>query len=155
MNRAVVLVLACLSLVVIGDRALADEFVDELPVKVESDLAISGKSLCDVSAAPGTRIKKSGEGVAIVALKDGGKYTVSMDGPGTLYLIGMDDYSSVEVISKIGDGELVWVPPKNPEVRVGPTLKGKTDGNGTIRSGTDTEVSDRRAKAARSTTPGA
>ena len=56
-----------------------------------------------MSAAPGTSIKKRGEGVAIVALKDGGKYSVSMDGPGTLYRVGTDDCSSVEVISKTGD----------------------------------------------------
>jgi hypothetical protein len=110
------------------------------------DLVLDGKGLNDVSAAPGTSIKKSGEGVAIVALKDGGKYTVSMDGPGTMYLIGTDDYSSVEVISKTGDGDLVWVPPMNPHAaRIGPTVKGKIEGDGKIRSGTQKEISDLRS----------
>src|SRR5262245_23772406 len=101
MTRAVMVLVAvaCLGLTAFGGVAPAE------------DLVIDGKGLNDVSAAPGTSIKKSGEGVAIVALKDGGKYIVSMDGPGTMYLVGMDDYSSVEVISKTGDGDLVWVPP--------------------------------------------
>jgi len=112
-----------------------------------ADLVLSGPGLTDVSAAPGTSIKKSGEGVAIVALKDDGKYTVSMDGPGTLYLVGTDDYSSVEVISKTGDGDLVWVPPMNPKAaRVGPTVKGKIEGKGKVRSGTQKEVNDLRSK---------
>jgi hypothetical protein len=111
------------------------------------DLVLDGKGFNDVSAAPGTSIKKSGEGVVIVALKDGGKYTVSMDGPGTMYLIGMDDYSSVEVISKTGDGDLVWVPPMNPRAaRIGPTVKGRIDGKGKVRSGTQKEVNDLRSK---------
>jgi hypothetical protein len=111
------------------------------------DLVLDGKRLNDVSAAPGTSIKKSGEGVAIVTVKDDGKYTVSMDGPGTMYLIGTDDYSSVEVISKAGDGDLVWVPPMNPHAaRVGPTVKGKIDGKGKVRMGTQKEVNDLRSK---------
>jgi hypothetical protein len=137
MTRSVMVLLAvaCLGLTAPGGRALAD------------DLVISGKGLNDVSAAPGTSIKKSGEGVAIVALKDDGKYIVSMDGPGTMYLVGTDDYSSVEVISKTGDGDLVWVPPTNPRAaRVGPTVKGKIDGRGKIRSGTQKEVNDLCAK---------
>ena len=126
---------ACLGLTAFGGRALAE------------DLVLDGKGFNDVSAAPGTHIKKSGEGVVIVALKDGGKYTVSMDGPGTLYLIGLDDYSSVEVIAKTGDGDLVWVPPMSPRAtRAGPTVKGKIDGNGKIRSGTQKEISDLRSK---------
>src|SRR5262245_40794877 len=118
------------------------------------DLVLDGKGLKDVSAAPGTHIKKGGEGVAIVAVKDDGKYTVSMDGPGTLYLVGTDDYSSVEVISKTGDSDLVWVPPANPHAaRIGPTLKGKTDGKGKIRSGTQKEVNDLRSKTVTAAEP--
>src|SRR5437660_6338028 len=123
MTRAVMVLVAvaCLGLTAFGGYALTE------------DLVIDGKGLNDVSAAPGTHIKKSGEGVVIVALKDGGKYTVSMDGPGTLYLVGTDDYSSVEVISKTGDGDLVWVPPMNPKAaRIGPTVKGKIDGKGRV-----------------------
>jgi hypothetical protein len=113
------------------------------------NLILDGKVLQDVSAAPGTHIKKSGEGVAIVTLKDDGNYTVSMDGPGTLYLVGTDDYSPVEVISKTGDGHLVWVPPTNPaSARIGPTVKGKIEGKGNIRSGTQKEVNDLRSKHA-------
>jgi hypothetical protein len=135
-TRAVMVLVAvvCLGLTAFGSDA---------PAK---DLVISGKGLIDVSAAPGTSIKKSGEGVAIVAVKDGGKYTVSMDGPGTLYLIGMYDYSSVEVISKTGDGDLVWVPLDPDTFSAGPTVKGKIDGNGKIRSGTQKEVNDLRSK---------
>jgi hypothetical protein len=132
MPRTVMVFVAvgCLGLTAFGGVALAE------------DLVLDGKGLLyDVSASPGTHIKKSGEGVAIVALKDDGKYTVSMDGPGTLYLVGTDDYSSVEVISKTGDGDLVWVPPMNPKAaRIGPTVKGK------IRSGTQKEVNDLRSK---------
>src|SRR5262249_37796814 len=118
------------------------------------DLVLDGKGLKDVSAAPGTHIKKGGEGVAIVAVKDDGKYTVSMDGPGTLYLVGTDDYSPVEVISKTGDGDLVWVPPANPRAaRVGPTVKGKIDGKGKIRSGTQNEVIDIRSKSVTAAEP--
>ncbi len=111
------------------------------------DLVLSGTALQDVSAAPGTTIRKSGEGVAIVALKDEGKYVVLMEGPGTLYLVGTDDYSTVEVISKTGDGDLVWVPPANPHsARIGPTVKGTLAGKGRIRSGTQKEVSDLRSR---------
>jgi hypothetical protein len=117
-----------------GGRALAEE------------VALSGKGLNDLSAAPGTSIKKSGEGVAIVALKQHGKYTVSMDGPGTLYLIGLYDYSSVEVTFKSGDGDLVWVRLDPDEFGAGPTVKGKVEGNGRIRSGTQKEVNDLRSK---------
>jgi hypothetical protein len=136
MTRAVMVIVAvgCLGLTAFGGVAPAEELV------------IDGKGLNDVSAAPGTSIKKSGEGVAIVAVKDDGKYTVSMDGPGTLYLIGMYDYSSVQVISKSGDGDLVWVP-LDPEIYcAGPTVKGKVDGNGKVRSGTQKEVNDLRSK---------
>jgi hypothetical protein len=130
----VLVAVASLGLAAFGGRAPAD------------DLVFEGKGLSDVSAAPGTSIKKSGEGVAIVALKKGGKYTVSMDGPGTLYLIGMDDYISVEVISKTGDGDLVWVP-RNPEAYLaGPAVKGKKEGSGKIRSGTQKEINDLRSK---------
>ena len=137
MTRSVIVLVTagCLGLTAFGRGAPAE------------DLVLDGKGLNDVSAAPGTHIKKSGEGVAIVAVKDGGKYTVSMDGPGTLYLVGTDDYSSVEVISKTGDGDLVWVPPMNPRAaRIGPTVKGKIAGNGNIRSGTQKEVNDLRSK---------
>jgi hypothetical protein len=132
----VLVAVACLGLTASGGRALADD-----------DLVLSGKGHKDVSAAPGTSINKSGEGVAIVAVNDG-KYTVSMDGPGTLYLVGMDDYSSVEVISKTGDGDLVWVPSMNPKAGRGPMVKGKIEGDGKIRSGTQKEVNDLRSKAA-------
>ena len=44
--------------------------------------------------------------------------------PGTLYLVGTDDYSSVEVISKTGDGDLVWVPPNPRSARIGPCHRG-------------------------------
>ncbi len=126
---------ACLGLTAFGDVARTE------------DLVLDGKGFNDVSAAPGTHIKKSGEGVAIVALKDDGKYTVSMDGPGTLYLVGTDDYSIVEVVAKTGDGDLVWVPPTNPKAaRIGPTVKGKLGGNGKVRMGTQKEVTDLRSK---------
>jgi hypothetical protein len=136
MTRAVTVLaaVACLGLTAFGGRALAE------------DLVLDSKGPNDISAAPGTHIKKSGEGVAIVAVKDGGKYTVSMDGPGTLYLVGTDDYSSVEVISKTGDGDLVWVPPNPHAARIGPTVKGKIVGNGRIRSGTQKEVNDLRSR---------
>jgi hypothetical protein len=139
MTRTVMVFVAagCLGLTAFGGVALAE------------DLVLDGKGFHDISAAPGTHIKKSGEGVAIVALKDDGKYTVSMDGPGTMYLVGTDDYSSVEVISKTGDGDLVWVPPTNPKAaRIGPTVKGKIDGKGSIRMGTQKEVTDLRSKYA-------
>jgi hypothetical protein len=110
------------------------------------DLVLDGKGLNDVSAAPGTTIRKSGEGVAIVAVKDGGKYTVSMDGPGTMYLIGMYDYSFVQVISKTGDGDLVWVLLDPDAFCAGPTVKGKLEGKGRVRSGTEKEVNDLRSK---------
>jgi hypothetical protein len=132
----VLVAVACLGLTAPGGRALADD-----------DLVLSGKGHKDVSAAPGTSIKKSGEGVAIVAVNDG-KYTVSMDGPGTLYLVGMDDYSSVEVISKTGDGDLVWVPSKHPKEARGPLVKGKIEGDGKIRLGTQKELNDLRSKQA-------
>src|SRR5690349_17776816 len=124
MTRAVMVLVAvaCLGLTAFGGHAPAE------------DLVLDGKGLIDVSAAPGTVIKKSGEGTAIVALRDGGKYTVSMDGPGTMYLIGMEDYSSVQVTAKSGDGDLVWVPMDPNEFHAGPTVKGKTDGNGKIRA---------------------
>ena len=125
---------ACLGLTAFDGRVLAE------------DLVISGKGLNDLSAAPGTTIKKSGEGVAIVALNNFGKYTVTMDGPGTVYLIGMYDYSSVQVISKNGDGDLVWVPLDPDAFCAGPTVKGKIEGNGKIRSGTQKEVTDLRSK---------
>ena len=136
MTRTVIVLVTvgCLGLTAFGRGAPAE------------DLILDGKGLNDVSAAPGTSIKKSGEGVAIVALKDGGKYTVSMDGPGMLYLVGTDDYSSVEVISKTGDGDLVWVPMYPTEYLAGPTVKGKGEGNGKIRSGTQKEVKDLRSK---------
>src|SRR5262245_50444408 len=136
MTRAVMVLVAvaCLGLTAFGGRALAE------------DLVISGKGLNDLSAAPGTTIKKSGEGVAIVALNNFGKYTVSMDGPGTMYLIGMYDYSSVQVISKNGDGDLVWVPLDPDAFCAGPTVKGEIKGNGKIRSGTQKEVNDLRSK---------
>jgi hypothetical protein len=138
----VLVTVGCLGLTAFGRGAPAE------------DLVLDGKGLNDVSAAPGTSIKKSGEGVAIVALKDGGKYTVSMDGPGTLYLVGTDDYSIVEVISKTGDGDLVWVPPTNPHsARIGPTLKGRIDGKGEIRSGTEKEVKDLRSKSVTAAEP--
>jgi hypothetical protein len=138
MARAVMVLaaVACLGLTAFGGRTLAD------------DLVLDGKGLNDVSAAPGTNIKKSGEGVAIVAFNflKNGKYTVSMDGPGTMYLVGMNDYSKVEVISKTGDGDLVWVPMYPEDYCAGPTVKGKVDGKGKIRSGTQKEVNDLRSK---------
>jgi hypothetical protein len=148
MTRTVMVFVAvgCLSLTAFGGRALAE------------DLVISGKGLNDLSAATGTTIKKSGEGVAIVALSNFGKYTVSMDGPGTMYLVGMYAYSSVQVISKTGDGDLVWVPLDPDEFCAGPTVKGKIEGDGKIRSGTQKEVNDVRSKAAepkRASRPGA
>jgi hypothetical protein len=108
------------------------------------DLILDGKEFYDVSAAPGTSIKKSGEGVAIVSVKDGAKHVVSMEGTGTLYLIGTDDYSSVEVTSKTGDGDLVWVQPNPHGARIGPGVKGRIDGKGRIRSGALKEVNDLR-----------
>jgi len=144
MTRTVIVLVTvgCLGLTAFGRGAPAE------------DLILDGKGLNDVSAAPGTSIKKSGEGVAIVALKDGGKYTVSMDGPGMLYLVGTDDYSSVEVISKTGDGDLVWVPPNPHAARIGPTVKGKIEGKGKIRSGTQKEVNELRSKQASRAGPG-
>jgi hypothetical protein len=130
----VLVAVACLGLTAFGDGA---------PAK---DLVLDGKGLNDVSTEPGTSIKKSGEGVAIVALNNFGKYTVSMDGPGTMYLIGMYSYSSVQVISKTGDGDLVWIPLDPDEFCAGPTVKGKVEGNGRIRIGTQKEVKDLRSK---------
>jgi RNA polymerase sigma factor (sigma-70 family) len=116
--------------------------------KLAKELVLDGKGLFyDVSAAPGTHIKKSGEGVAIVTIRDIGNYTLSMDGPGTLYLLGTDDYSTVEVIRKTGDGDLVWVTPNPKSARIGPTVKGKIDGKGKIRMGTLKEVDDLRSAA--------
>jgi RNA polymerase sigma factor (sigma-70 family) len=118
---------------------------EKLPQSKE--LVLDGKGLFyDISAAPGTHIKKSGEGVAIVAIQDDGRYTVSMNGPGTLYLVGTDDYSTVEVIRMTGDGDLVWVTPNPRSARIGPTVKGKIEGKGKIRFGTLKEVNDLRAK---------
>jgi hypothetical protein len=136
MTRTVLVLVAvgCLGLTAFGGVAPAE------------DLILDGKGLNDVSAAPGTHIKKSEEGVAIVALNNFGKYTVSMDGPGTLYLIGMYDYSSVQVISKNGDGDLVWVPLDPDAFCAGPTVKGKIEGNGKIRTGTDKEINKLRSK---------
>lgn len=130
----VLVAVACLGLAAFGGRASAE------------DLVISGKGVNDLSAAPGTHIKKSGEGVAIVALRNFGKYTMSMDGPGTLYLIGMYDYSSVQVISRSGDGDVVWVPLDPDGFCAGPTVKGKMEGKGKVRSGTHKEVHDLRSK---------
>lgn len=131
----VIVAAGCLSLTAFGGVALTE------------DLVLDAKGLNDISAAPGTHIRKTGEGTAIVALKDDGQYTVSMDGAGTLYLVGTDDYSAVEVIAKTGDGDLVWVPPANPHAaRIGPTVKGKISGNGRIRSGTQKEVNDLRSR---------
>src|SRR5262245_49847285 len=131
MTRAVTVLVAaaCLGLTAFGGDTPADDLV-------------LGGLFNDVSAAPGTNIKKSGEGVAIVTFNflKNGKYTVSMDGPGTLYLVGMNDYSSVVVNSKTGDGDLVWVPMYPDDYCAGPTVKGKIDGKGKIRSGTQKEV---------------
>jgi RNA polymerase sigma factor (sigma-70 family) len=111
------------------------------------ELVLDGKGPYDVSAASGTHIKKSGEGVAIVAVRDEGRYTLSMDGPGTLYLVGTDDYSIVEVISKTGDGDLVMTTPNPRSAHIGPTVKGKIDGKGKIRFGSQKDVDDLRSKA--------
>jgi hypothetical protein len=110
------------------------------------DLVLDGKEFHDVSAAPGTHIKKRGAGVAIVSIRDVGNYTLTMDGPGTLYLLGTDDYSTVEVISKTGDGDLVWVMPNPKGAAIGPRVKGKIEGKGKIRMGTQKEVNDLRSK---------
>jgi RNA polymerase sigma factor (sigma-70 family) len=125
-------------------KAQKEKQPDRKPAK---ELVLDGKGLFyDVSAAPGTHIKKSGEGVAIVTIRDEGNYTLSMDGPGTLYLLGTDDYSTVEVIRKTGDGDLVWVTPNPKSARIGPTVKGNIEGKGKIRMGTLKEVNDLRAK---------
>jgi hypothetical protein len=135
MTRAVMVLVAAASL---GLTAFAGGDLAE-------EVTLNAKGLSDVSAAPGASIKKSGEGAVIVALKHG-KYTVSMDGPGTMYLIGLDDYSSVEVTLKSGDGDLVWAPTDPDALAAGPTLKGKLDGSGRIRSGSQKEVNDVRSK---------
>ena len=134
MTRAVMVLVAvaCLGLTAFGADPAEDVVLDGL--------------FNDVSAAPGANIKKRGEGAAIIALKSSGKHTVSMEGPGTIYLIGLNDYSKVEVISKTGDGDLVWVPVEPGEFCAGPTVKGKIEGKGKIRSGTQKEVNDLRSK---------
>ena len=97
---------------------------------------ISGDGAKDVSCEPGT-IYKTGAGVAIVKLRDG-TYTVSMDGPGDLYLFGLQDYATVTA-EKNGDGTLVWIPNEEEKRSGGPAV-GSGDGKGKIRMGTWSEI---------------
>lgn len=91
-----------------------------------------GNSFIDASCASGGLIWKNGPGDAVVALQEG-SYTVWMDGPGSMYLIGRNDYRDVRVTSKNGEGTLCWVPSDPSRPSFGPIVEWK-DGPGAVRT---------------------
>lgn len=117
---AIVMIGACLGF--LNHRALAACNID-------------GHGNVDMSCDPG-EIHKNGDGKAILALNPG-QYTLSMDGKGNLCLTGLDDYSGVGG-SKNGDGHLIWIPGDQAKGR-GPKVQ--KNGNGPIRRGTSTDLS--------------
>jgi hypothetical protein len=100
---------------------------------------INGPGFNDVSLSPDTDVRKDGPGTAIITLEQG-SYTVWMNGPGRMFLIGLNDFRPVLVTFKDGDGDLIWVPTDQDKAAFPPKLTGTMNGKGKIRMGTWDEV---------------
>ena len=106
------------------------------------DVVLDGDGNRDITGEPGSRILKNGRGWAIVNLRSS-DYRIRMDGPGRMYLIGLQEYAEVVVEAKNGEGDLVWVPDDENRRATAPSVQFQ-DGPGRVRMGTWKEVGDVR-----------
>lgn len=108
------------------------------------DCHYDGQAFKDVACPPNSHLWKNGQGTAIVALSEGA-YALEMDGQGSMYLIGLNDYRGVVVQNKNGDGNLCWVPNDPDKPNFGPSVQHQ-DGNGQIKSCPWSEVKHLRGQ---------
>jgi len=105
---------------------------------------IDGTALSDVTIASGDSIHKDGPGDAIVNLK--GPTKIWKNGSGKLYLIGMNDYSVVDITIKDGEGNILWVPVDPEKFSAGPVISGTFNGPGKLMQGVWRDVAALRPK---------
>jgi hypothetical protein len=105
---------------------------------------INGLGFTDVTLPAGESVHKDGPGDAILNIKGG--ISVWKNGPGKLYLIGLNDYSVVNLTFKDGDGDIVWVPVDPDKFSAGPIISGTNNGAGKIRQGSWSEIIELRPR---------
>jgi hypothetical protein len=109
-----------------------------------NEIVMDGDGFRDITVVQGDSIHKDGKGNAIENVK--GPIKVWKNGADHIYLIGLNDYSVVEITFKDGDGHVYWVPVDPDKYSSGPAVTGVIQGNGKILQGKWSDVVALRPK---------